>query len=88
MDKPARRAVMAVQPRPEQPEAAPLLVLDPVVVADRVDLAGTSWLPPFIGYPLRPIGSRDPMPAPPPQETEWRIVGQEPERLDRFRWFE
>src|SRR5215472_3805660 len=36
MDKPARRAVMAMQTRPEQPEAPPLLVLDPVIIADRI----------------------------------------------------
>ena len=75
MDKPARRAVLAVQPRSEQPEAPPLLVLDPVIVTDCVDLAGAFWLPPFIGDPLRPIGAHYPMPATPPHETERRVVG-------------
>ena len=36
MDKPARRLVLTMEARPEQPEAPPLLVLDPVIVADRV----------------------------------------------------
>src|SRR5271170_2526133 len=85
MDKPARRAVAAVETRPEQPEAPPLLVLDPVIVADRIDGTGAFQPPPFIGDPLRPIGAHDPMPSPPPHEPKRRIVRQQPERLDRLR---
>src|SRR6516162_2323988 len=88
MDKPARLAVAAVQTRAEQPEALPFLVLDSVIIADRVYSAGALRSPPFVGDPLRPIGLRDPMPAPPPSEAKWRIVGQQPERLDRLRRLE
>ena len=76
------------QPGAEQPEAPPLLVLDPVIVADRVGRAGTSRLPPFLGDPLRPVGARHPVRAPPPGEAERRIVGQQPKRLDRLRRLE
>src|SRR6202521_1242690 len=62
MDKPARLMVAGVKTRPEQPETPPLLVLDPVIVADRIDCAGPFRLPPFIGDPLRPIGAQHPMP--------------------------
>src|SRR5271165_1744580 len=85
MDKPARRVFAAVETRPEQPEAPSLLVLDPVIIADRVDGAGTFGPPPFLGDPLRPISARHPMPAPAPRETKRRIVGQQPERLERLR---
>src|SRR6516162_3614222 len=88
MDKPARLAVAAVETRPEQPEAPPFLVLDPIIIADRIDLAGRLRPPPFLRDPLRSIGARDSMPAPPPHEPERRIVGQQPERLDRLRRFE
>ena len=36
MDKPARRLVFTMETRPEQPEAPPLPVFNPVIVADRV----------------------------------------------------
>src|SRR5580704_9564038 len=85
MEKPARLAVAAVKTRPEQPEAPSLLVLDPVIIADRIDLAGRPRPPPFVGDPLRPVGAHDPMAAPPPHEPERRVVGQQPERLDRLR---
>src|SRR6516162_4796887 len=85
MDKPARRAVMAVQTRSEQPEAPPLLVLDPVIVADCISRGGPLRPPPLLGDPLRPVGPRDPIPAPPPREAERRVVGQQPERFDRLR---
>src|ERR1700746_2326415 len=49
MDKPARLAVTAVETRPEQPEAPPFLVLDPVIIAERPSDAGAFRLPPFIG---------------------------------------
>ena len=88
MDKPARRVVMAVEACAEQPEAPPFLVLTPVIVADRVDRAGSLRSPPFLGDPLRPIGARDPVPAPPPRKAERRIVGQQPERVDRLRRLE
>jgi hypothetical protein len=58
MDKPARRAVTAVKTRPEQPEAPSFLVLDPVIIADRVAGAGTLGLPPFVSDALRPAGVR------------------------------
>ena len=76
MDKPARLVVAAVETRPEQPEAPPFLVLDPVIVAERFSRAGRFRLPPFIGDPLRPVGPRHPVPALPPGETERRVVGQ------------
>src|SRR5712691_7096303 len=88
MDKPARRAVAALQTRPEQPEAPSLLVLDPVVIADRIDRTGAFRLPPFLGDPLRPIGACDTMPAPPPGKAERRVVRQQPERFDRLRRLE
>src|SRR5260370_35120257 len=72
MDKPARLVVAAVETRSEQPEAPSFLVLDPVVVTDSVDGAGAFRPPPFLGDPLRPIGPRHPMPAPPPGEPERR----------------
>src|SRR5258706_1341992 len=86
MDKPARLVVAAVETRPKQPEAPPLLVLDPIIIADRIDLAGRPRQPPFVGDPLRPIGLRHPMPAAAPHEPKRRIVGQQPECLDRLRW--
>jgi len=88
MDKPARRLVPTMETRPEQPEAPPLLVLDPVVVADLVDGTGAFRLPPFVGDSLRPIGTCHPMPAPPPDKAERRVVGQQPERFDRLRRLE
>src|ERR1700737_3082542 len=93
MDKPARRAVVAVQTRPEQPEAPPLLVLDPVIVADRVPAfaktgAGRRRLPPFIRNPLRPVGPRHPIAASPPGEPKRRGVGPQTECLDGLRRLE
>src|SRR5580704_18014605 len=85
MDKPARHVVPAVETSPEQPEAPTLLVFDPVIIADRIDFAGRLRPPPFVRDPLRSIGAHGPMPAPPPREPERRIVGQQPERLDRLR---
>src|SRR5271165_2656718 len=84
MDKPARRAVPTMETCLEQPKTPPLLVLDPVIVADRIHFAGCLRPPPFVGDPLRSVGAHDPMRAPPPHEPERRIVGQQPERLDRF----
>src|SRR2546423_14930265 len=84
MDKPARLVIAAVETRPEQPEAPPLLVLDPVIIADRVNGAGAFRAPPFVGDPLRSVGEHDPMPAAAPHEPERRIVPQQPERHDRF----
>src|SRR6266436_3435673 len=88
MDKPARLVVAAVETRPEQPETPPLLLLDPVIVADRISGAGAFGPPPFLGNPLRPVGARHPVPAPPPRETERRVVWQQPERFDRLRRLE
>src|SRR6201995_4731530 len=88
MDKPARLFFMAVGSCPGQPEAPPLPLLAPVVVADRIDRAGASRPPPLLGDPLWPIGPRHQMPAPRPREPKRRVVGQQPERLDRFRRFE
>src|SRR5690349_12048545 len=88
MDKPARRSVAAVETRSEQPEAPPFLVLDPIIIADRIDLAGRPRTPPFIGDSLGPIGPRHPVPSPPPPEPKRRVVGQQPERLDRLRRIE
>src|SRR5215472_13049913 len=90
MDKPARLVIAAVETRPEQPEAPSFLVLDPVIVADLVPAfaktgAGRCRLPPFIGNPLRPVGPRHPVPAPPPGEPKRRVVRQQPECLDRLR---
>src|SRR5215813_2391554 len=88
MDEPVRFAVAAMKTRPEQPEAPPLLVLDTVIVADRVNVAGAARLPPFIGNPLRSIGTCHAMPAAPPNEVKRRVVRQQPECLDRLRRLE
>src|SRR6266478_6580922 len=88
MDKPARLAVATVETRPEQPEAPPLLVLDPVIVADCISGARAFGPPPFLGNPLRPVGPRHPVQTPPPDETERRVVGQQPEPFDRLRGLE
>ena len=89
MDKPARRVVAIGQTRPEQPEAPPFLVLDPVIVADRVGRAGACPAATILrrSAPARRPAS-DPMPAPPPGETKRRVIGQQPERLDRLRRLE
>src|SRR6516225_1257915 len=89
MDKPTRLVIANVETCSEQPEAPPFLVLDPVIVADRVPAfvvtsAAALRSPPFVGDPLRPIGPRDPVPASPPGETKRRIVGQQPECFDRL----
>src|SRR5260370_9759360 len=79
MDKPAWGVGIAVQTRPEQPEAPSLLVLDPIVIADRIDRTGAFRPPPFLGDPLRPIGVHHPIPAPPPDEAERRGVRAQPQ---------
>ena len=85
MDKPARRrGPCRARPGAEQPEAPPLLVLDPVIVADRVGVAEPS----ASTIPRRSAPARrraHPVRAPPPGEAERRVVGQQPERLDRLR---
>src|SRR5467141_2652571 len=88
MDKPARRAIVAMQARPEQPEAPPFLVLDPVIIAERLSGAEAFRLPPFIGDPLRTVGARHPMPAAAPSKAERRIIGQQPKCFDRLRRLE
>src|ERR1700756_5449612 len=88
MDEPTQFVVAAMKTCPKQPEAPPCLVFDPVIIADRIDIAGRFRLPPFLGDPLRPVGAHDPMSAPAPRETERRIVGQHPECLDRLRRLE
>src|SRR5215472_15429292 len=82
MDKPARFVVAAVETRPEQPEAPPLLVLDPVVIADSLGGARPLRPPPFLGNPLGSIGLHHSMPAPSPGKMKGRVVRQEPERFD------
>jgi hypothetical protein len=42
---------------------------DAVVVADRVDVAGAVGLPPFLGNPVRPIGTCHAMPTSSPDEA-------------------
>src|SRR5215472_8137795 len=84
MDKPARFAIAAVETRPEQPEAAAFLVLDPVIVAKGADIVSRFRQPPLLGNPFRSVGLRDPMPASPPQETERRIIGEHPKSVDRL----
>src|SRR5207245_10807262 len=84
VDEPARRRV-ARQAGAEQPEAPTLLVLDPVVVANRVSDSRTALGPPFLGDALGPVGAQHPMPVAAPDEAERRIVGQDPIRLDRLR---
>src|SRR5262249_61294809 len=79
MDEPVRFAVAAMKTRPEQPEAPPLLVLDTVIIADRVNVAGAARLPPFIGNPLRSIGTCHAMPAAPPNEVKRRGGKQQTE---------
>src|SRR5262245_61025040 len=88
MDEPVWLAVAAMKTRPEQPEAPPLLVLDTVIIADRVNVAGAVRLPPFIGNPLRSIGTCHAMPATPPDEATRLVVRQQPECLDRLRRLE
>jgi hypothetical protein len=88
MDKPARLVVAAMETRPEQPEAPPFRVLDTVIVADHVNVAGAVRLPPFIGNPLRSIGASHAMPAAPPGEAKRRVVRQQPKCLDRLRRLE
>jgi hypothetical protein len=85
MDEPARRIVMAGKTRPEQPEAPPVLVLDPVIIADRIAGGRSPGSPPFFGHPLRPVGARNPMRKATPGKAERRVVGQQPEGFDRFR---
>src|SRR5262249_41629348 len=85
MDKPARFVVAAVETRPEQPEASPLLILYPVVIADRLSGARPLGPPPFLGNPLGSVGLHHSMPAPPPGKMKGRVVRQEPERCDRVR---
>src|SRR5271169_392529 len=88
MDEPARWVVAVGKACPEQPEAPPFLVLDPVIVADRIDSAEPFRLPPFFGEPLRPVGARHPVWAPPPRKTKRRVVGQQPKSVDRLRRLE
>src|SRR5271154_4938653 len=88
MDEPARRMVAVGKTRPEQPEAPPFFVLDPVIVADRIDSARSFRPPPFFGDPLRPVGARHPVWAPPPRKTKRRVVGQQPKSGDRLRRLE
>jgi hypothetical protein len=76
--------VAAGETRPEQPEAAAFLILDPVIVAKRADIVSHFRQPPFLGDPFRPVGLRDPMPASPPHETERRIIGEHPKSVDRL----
>src|SRR5215472_7685163 len=59
MDKPVRRLILTMETRPEQPEAPPLLVLDPVIIADGILGSRPFGSPPFVGDPLRSIGPRD-----------------------------
>src|SRR6516225_8931144 len=88
MDKPARLMVAVVEARPEQPEPPPLLVFDPVIVADRIDRIGAIRPPPLLSDPFRSVGLRDPMLASPPHETERRIIGEHPKSVDRLRRLE
>src|SRR5271163_4282234 len=88
MDEPARRVVAVGKSRPKQLEAPPFLVLDPVIVADRIDSARSLGPPPFFGDPLRPVGARHPVWAPPPGEAKRRVVGQQPKSVDRLRRLE
>jgi len=82
---PSQLVVAAMETSPEQPEAPPLLISTPVIVADGVSLTGRPRLPPFLGDPLWPIGTCHAMPASPPDEAKWRVVRQEPECFDRLR---
>src|SRR6185437_1434843 len=75
-------AVLPVTPA-EQPEAPPLFVLDPEIVADRAHL--TVALPPFPRDSLRPVGPPHPMPYPPPREGHRWVVGQQSHRVHRLR---
>src|SRR5689334_21950882 len=83
MDKPARRR-RAGQPGAKQPEAPPLVILDPVVIADRAGREIAIDNPPFLGDALGTIGAPHPMRAAPPGEAERRVVGEKPRRLDRL----
>src|SRR5712691_8706617 len=84
MDKPARRR-RAGEAGAEHPEAPPLLILDPVVIADRPGgEEGAVGGPPFLGDALGTVGAPHPMRAAPPGKAKGRVVGQQPRRLDRL----
>ena len=74
----------------EQPEAAAVVVLDPVVVAERRHDIGRRPAavgpgpPPFVGQPLRPLGAHDAVGVPAPVEHRRRIVGHEGRDIDRL----
>ena len=80
-----------LEARPEQPEAPPFLVLDPVIVADRIESgADPSGHPCHHSSAIRsgPSAARHPVRAPAPGEAERRVVGQQPESFDRLRRLE
>src|SRR5260370_30429289 len=83
MNIPTFQSVTAIG-RAEQPEAPALLVLDPVIVANGIDRAGPVFGPPFLGDALGTVGAPYPIGAAAPGEAERRIVGQQPQRLDRL----
>src|SRR5207249_3266444 len=83
--EPARRRLALREPGAEQPEAAALRILDPVIVADRIGFAGAFLGPPFLGDALGAVGPGDPVQALPPGELDRRIIGNQPRCLDRLR---
>src|SRR3569833_2139933 len=87
MPAPARRLAGRIEAQAEDPEAAPLGGLDPVVVADpaRIGPAGVGGLaPPLLSQTLGPLGAADPVVAAAPPELDRRIVGDRGLGLDRF----
>src|SRR6516165_11054576 len=75
MHKPARpRGFAAIEAFAIEPEAAPDLVLDEIIVARRLRLVPA---PPFAGDALRPLRQGDAMGDAAPAEAPWRALGNE-----------
>src|SRR5215472_14362734 len=86
VDKPARPRFVTSELGAKQPETPPLLVFNPVIIADGGDSsAGARFGPPFLGDAFGPIGAGNSVSPPPPGKLGWRIVRNEPDRLDRLR---
>src|SRR3569833_4238979 len=87
MQEPARRLAGRIEAQAEDPEAAPLGGLDPVVAEHpaRTGPAVAGGLaPPLLSQTLGPLGAADPVVAAAPPELDRRIVGDRGHGLDRF----
>src|SRR5690242_7980578 len=83
VEEPARRDLRPIKAGAEEPEAAPLLVLDPVIIARGLALAAAA--PPFTGDALGSVGAAHPMCQTAPAEENRRIIRHRRHRLDRLR---